>query len=392
MQFDPRSPEFRANPYPTYELLQQLAPIFYWEAWGIWFLSRYEDSAALLRDNRLIRESPGAYEPPAHQKPLFDMMNNWMLLQDPPDHTRLRSLVHKAFTPRMVAQLRQGIQELADQLLDEVQGDGKMDLIANLAYPLPVNVICQLLGVPTADHIYFHTWSDQIARSLDLTDESAVYDRAAASATALTAYLEELLAERRAHPQSDLISALVAVEEAEDRLTKAELFATCSLLLIAGHETTVNLIGNGTLALLRNPDQWQRLQAEANLISSAVEELLRYDSPVQMTARLAGEEIRYKGHTFQQGQQVAFLIGAANHDPLQFHEPSRLDVGRRENRHLALGGGIHYCLGAPLARLEAEVVFQTLLRRMPNLALAGENVTYRDNYVLRGLEALRVTF
>jgi cytochrome P450 len=322
------------------------------------------------------------------------MMDKWMLLMDPPDHTRLRSLVHKAFTPRIIAQLRPTIQQLTDDLLDQMQAQaGKpVDLIAGLAYPLPVAVICALLGVPQADHHQFHGWSDAIARSLDLTEETAVYDAAAESAVALTGYLEDLLAERRARPQDDLFSALVAVEEEGERLSTAELFATCALLLIAGHETTVNLIGNGTLALLRHPDQWQRLRAEPGLAESAVEELLRYDSPVQLTSRMACEEFEYKGSTFRRGQGVAFLLGAANHDPARFAEPARLDLARADNRHLAFGSGIHYCLGAPLARLEGEIAFSTLARRLPNLALTTEQVTYRDNYVLRGLTALPVTF
>jgi cytochrome P450 len=394
MHFDPRSPQFRADPYPTYALLQQHAPIFFWEEWGMWFLSRHADCQMLLRDDRLGRGDQGGIEPPPQQQPLFAMMDKWMLLMDPPDHTRLRSLVHKAFTPRMVAQLRQSIQQLTGDLLDrmEDQPGRSADLIAALAYPLPVNVICALLGVPAADHRQFHRWSDAIARSLDLTEESAIYDRAAEAAVALTGYLEGLLAERRARPQADLISALVAVEEAGDRLSKEELFATCALLLIAGHETTVNLIGNGTLALLRHPDQWQQLQQAPDLAQPAVEELLRYDSPVQLTARMAHEDISFQGQTFRRGQQVAFLLGAANRDSAVFADPVRLDIGRRENRHLAFGSGIHYCLGAPLARLEGEIAFATLARRLPRLALASDTITYRDNLVLRGLEALPVSF
>ena len=267
-----------------------------------------------------------------------------------------------------------------------------MEIVAALASPLPVTVICLLLGVPPADHSSFHAWSDAIARSLDLTEETAVYDRAAQAVVALTDYLDGLLAERRARPQDDLLSALVAVEEQGERLTRAELFATCALLLMAGHETTVKLIGNGTLALLRHPEQWQSLRQNPGLIQSAVEELLRYDSPVQLTERGALEDITYKGHVFRRGQKVAFLLGAANRDPAQFADPATLDLARRENRHLSFGGGIHYCLGAPLARLEGEIALLTLARRLPGLALVSDTVTYRDNYVLRGLEALPVTF
>lgn len=392
MNFDPRAPEFRANPYPYYEMLQTHAPRYFWPEWGVWFLSRYEDCYTLLRDERLGHSTQRGFEPPPQQRPLAEMMDRWMLLVDPPDHTRLRSLVHKAFTPRIVAQMRATIQAITDDLLDRMQEQGEADLIAHLAYPLPVTVICALLGVPQADHIYFHGWSDAIARSLDLTEETAVYDRAAEAAAALTSYLEGLIAERRVRPQDDLLSALVAAEEQGDRLSKEELYATCALLLIAGHETTVNLIGNGTLALLRHPDQWQRLREEPGLIQSAVEELLRYDSPVQFTSRFAHEEIPYKDVVFRQGQQVAFLLGAANHDPDRFTDPARLDLGRSDNRHLAFGGGIHYCLGAPLARLEGEIAFATLARRFPNLTLATDTFTYRDNYVLRGLTALPVSF
>jgi cytochrome P450 len=292
----------------------------------------------------------------------------------------------------MVAQLRPRIEEIADGLLDRVQDASRIELIADLAYPLPVTVICVLLGVPPADHVRFHGWSDAIARSLDLTDASAVYDRAADAAVALTDYLGGLLEERRARPREDLLSALVAVEEQGDRLTRDELFATCALLLIAGHETTVNLIGNGTLALLRHPDQWRRVREEPDLIPTAVEELLRYDSPVQLTARVALEDVPYRDHLFRRGSQVTVLLGSANRDPDQFAAPETLDVGRRDNRHLSFGGGIHYCLGAPLARLEGEVVLRALTRRMPGLELAADRVEYRDNLTLRGLQALPLAF
>jgi pimeloyl-[acyl-carrier protein] synthase len=395
MHFDPRMPEFRANPYPFYAQLQTHAPVFYWEEWNMIFLSRYDDCANLLREERLLRQGLGEpIPPPAHQEPLFNMMGNWLLLLDPPDHTRLRSLVHKAFTPRMVAQLRSSIQELTDGLLDQAEqqarAQGSVDLMAAFAYPLPVAVICALLGVPQDDYVQFHGWSDAIARSLDLTDDAAVYDRAAMAAAALTDYLDELLAQRRTHPQNDLISALVGLELEGDKLTKAELFGTCALLLIAGHETTVNLIGNGTLALLRHPDQWQALTQRPEIAAAAVEELLRYDSPVQMTTRIPHETFAYRGHTIRRGQEVAFLLGAANRDPARFPNPDQLDLGRGDSRHLSFGGGIHYCLGAPLARLEGEVAFSTLARRLPTLQLLSDDVVYRDNFLLRGLTALPV--
>jgi len=390
IQFDPRSPDFRRDPYPYYDLLRSAAPVFYWEAWNIFFLTRHADCSEFLRDNRLAHGNMG--EPSPEPRPLFDMQSNWMLFKNPPDHTRLRSLVHKAFTPRMVEQLRGIIQAITDQLLDQVQANGQMDLIAALAYPLPVTAIAEMLGVPEEDRHTFHEWSDALARSLDLTEDPAVYERANRAAATFTLYLRELANRRRVEPRNDLISALVAVEEAGDHLTEAELYGTCSLLLIAGHETTINLIGNGTLALLQHPDQLRLLQQNPALLKAAVEELLRYDSPVQMTSRVALETVEIHGQTVQPGQQVSFMLGAANRDPAVFANPHGLDVTRKNNPHLALGSGIHYCLGAPLARLEGQIAIETLLRRMPNLALATATPVYRDNYVLRGLEALAVTF
>jgi cytochrome P450 len=392
MQFDPRDPAFRLDPYPTYAVLRQQAPVFFWPTWSIWFVSAHAGCSTLLRDVRLGRGGGDEPEAPESHFDLNRMMSKWMLLMDPPDHTRLRGLVHKAFTPRMVAQMRDRVQAIADGLLDRVQGQGQMDLMADFAYPLPVNVICALLGIPADDHRYFHHWSDAIARSLDLTDVPEVYERASVAARELTIYLDGLLAERRRQPQNDLFSALVAVEEAGEHLSREELFATCALLLIAGHETTVNLIGNGSLALLKNRSQWDLLAANPTLAESAVEELLRYDSPVQLTGRTVKESFSYQGHTFEVGQQVSFLLGAGNRDAAQFEDPDRLDITRNSKSHLSFGGGIHYCLGAPLARMEGAIAFTTLTRRLPNLELCDEALSYRDNLTLRGLEKLNVAF
>ena len=391
MEFDPRAPAFRADPYPFYDMLRAFAPIFYWKPWGMWFLTAYEDCHALLRDDRFGHLPLSVAAAPPRQRALWQMQTHWLLTMNPPDHTRLRGLVQKAFTPRAVAQLRDTVQRLTEGLIDNMAGQERVDVVADLAYPLPVAVICEMLGVPPADQGRFHGWSAAIVRSLDLTDETAVYERASAAAAEMTAYFDELLAERRARPRADILSALVAAEEAGDRLTREELFATCALLLVAGHETTVNLIGNGTLALLRHPDQWRRLREEPGIAASAVEELLRYDSPVQLTSRAALEDVTYKGQRFPRGTFVTFLLGAANHDPAVFADPGRLDLGRANNRHLAFGGGIHYCLGAPLARLEGEIALGTLARRLPGLALAAGAPVYRDNVALRGLEALPAT-
>ncbi|MGB0388286.1 MAG: cytochrome P450 [Ardenticatenaceae bacterium] len=390
--FDPRAPEFRANPYPFYDMLRQAAPIFYWGEWDLWFLSRYDDCNRLLRDNRLGHAHPPLSEVPEQQRPLFEMESHWMLINNPPDHTRLRRLVHKAFTPRMVEKMRHTIQSITNDLLDSVQEAAQLDLIADLAAPLPVTVIAKMLGIPREEHHNCRIWSKDIARTIDLTEEPAVYNRAAETTVMFTGYLKQLIRERRANPQDDLLSALIAAEEAGDQLSEKELHATVILLFVAGHETTINLIGNGTLALLRHPSQMQQLKNDPSLIKSAIEELLRYDSPVQMTSRVVFQEIEWKGHTFRQGQNIGFLLGSANHDPDIFAKPHRLDITRQPNRHLTFGSGIHYCLGAPLARLEGQIAINTLLRRIPTLTLATESPQYRDNYTLRGLTTLPLSW
>ncbi|MFZ0547970.1 MAG: cytochrome P450 [Candidatus Promineifilaceae bacterium] len=390
MQFDVRDPQFRADPYPFYELLQANVPVFYWEEWGVWFLTRYEDCNNLLRDNRLGRGEMSGF--PDAERALWEMMANWMLVQDPPDHTRLRGLVHKAFTPRIVEQMRDDIQTITDGLLDEVQDNGRMDIIADLAYPLPVTVIARMFDVPEKDYKLFHGWSNALGRTLDFTDNPDVYSAGTKAAEEFIAYLRDLVAERRKNLGKDLLSALIQAREAGDSLTEDELFATCTLLLTAGHETTINLIGNGTLALLRHPDQMARLKENPGLMKTAVEELLRYDSPVQATARIVYEDVEVGDLTLTPRAQVNFMLGAANRDPARFENPDQLDLGRQPNPHLAFGSGIHYCLGAPLARLEGQIAFTTLLNRMPNLRLETDSPKYRDNFTLRGLEALPVSF
>lgn len=395
MLFNPLSPDFRRNPYPYYDMLRTHVPIFHYEPWNSYFLSSYEDCATLLRDNRLGHGTWHEDNVPEQQKALAKMQKDWVLFKNPPDHTRLRGLVYKAFTPRMVEQLKEMIQRVTDQLLDKVQDKGEMELIADLAYPLPVAVIAEMLGIPQSEQHKFHQLSNDLARSLDLTEETAVYDRASEAAASFTEYLAHLAHKRRQNPQNDLLSALVAVEEAGDKLTSNELYATCAFLFVAGHETTINLIGNGMLALLQNQDQFEELKEHLNnetIIKTAIEEFLRYDSPVQMTSRMALEDIEYKDHHFPKGTEVAFLIGAANHDPQQFLDPQTLDITRPKNQHLSFGGGIHYCLGAPLARLEGRIAITTLLQRMPNLQLATNQPQFVDNYLLRGLKTLSLTF
>jgi pimeloyl-[acyl-carrier protein] synthase len=388
--FNPFLPEVIANPYPTYHRLRQEDPV-HLSPLGIWALSRYDDAAMLLRDPRFGRRG---FQQILESRFGRQGLGQSMLFQDPPDHTRLRTLVSKAFTPRVIEGMRGHIQQVVDGLLDQVKAAGRMDVVADLAYPLPVIVICEMVGVPPEDRDKFRDWSYAIARSLDAiaVPNEELARRANEAQDALTGYFAQLIEERRRKPRADLLSALIAAEEEGDRLSTQELFATGILLFIAGHETTVNLIGNGTLALLRNPDQMQRLRAEPGLIASAVEELLRYDSPVQRTGRLLYEDVTIAGKTIPKGSIAVALIGAANRDPAHFPDPDRLDLTRSDNRHLAFGWGIHFCLGAPLARLEGQIAFGTLLRRFPRLTLAGDPVEYRETSTLRGLRALPVMF
>lgn len=400
LEFSPLSPEFQADPYPFYDMLRANAPLFFWDQWGIWFLTRYEDCVALLKDNRLgheilnvmSREELGwPPEPEQEFLPLIEMNRGWMLFRDPPTHTRLRMLVHKAFTPRMVENLRSRAQAVTDSLLDTMQAKNSMDIVSDLAVPLPVVVIADMLGVPAADRDLFRDWSRDLAGTLELSDSPEVYARGTNATVAFSAYLRDLANERRKKPQDDLMSALVAAEEQGDKLTEAELIATCILLLVAGHETTTNLIGNGMLALLRNPAQLDLLKKNPALIKTAVEELLRYDSPVQMTSRVALTDVEYNGQRFPKGAQVSFMLGAANRDPSQFANPDKLDISREQNPHLAFSNGIHYCLGAPLARMEGQIAISTLIKRLPDLKLLNDAPPYRDTYVLRGLRALEVS-
>jgi len=282
-----------------------------------------------------------------------------------------------------------------DDLITRAEAVGRMDLIEEFAYPIPVNVICEMLGVPIEDHERFKGWSLDIARGLDsvwLPPESEIPKRSGAARHAIVDYMRGLIAERRASPLGDLLSALIAAEEAGDKLSEDELIATCILLLIAGHETTVNLIGNGTLALLRHPEELRRLRETPGLITSAVEELLRYDGPVQRTARITSTEVTIGGRTIGKGEMVMPFIGAADRDPSQFSDPDPLDLGRTDNRHIAFGWGIHFCLGAPLARVEGQIAIDTLVRRLPRLTLVDDEPEYRQSLTLRGLKALPVTF
>jgi len=392
--FNPMDPEFLADPYPTYHRLRAEDPV-HRSPLGFWVLTRYEDVAAVLRDARFIKEPLAALVAARFGGEVPRGVGLSMLDRDPPDHTRLRSLVSKAFTPRVVEGLRPRIQAIVDDLIARAEPAGSMDLIEEVAYPIPVKVICEMMGVPVRDHERFKGWSLDIARGLDsiwLPPDSEIPRRSVAARHAISGYFRELIDQRRTSPRGDLLSALIAAEEAGDKLNEEELLATCILILIAGHETTVNLIGNGVLALLRHPAELSRLRTTPGLITTAVEELLRYDGPVQRTARVASADATIGGHTIRQGEMVMPFIGAADRDPAQFPEPDRLDLSRADNRHIAFGWGIHFCLGAPLARVEGQIAIDTLVRRLPRLALVGDSVEYRQSLTLRGLKTLPVKF
>jgi pimeloyl-[acyl-carrier protein] synthase len=393
--YNPLLPEFHANPYPFYRRLREEDPV-HASPLGIWVLTRYEDAVMVLRDARFGREGIAELQEArlgaARSRP---KNSRDMLFRDPPDHTRLRSLVSRAFTPRVVEEMRPHIQEIVDGLLDRVEGSGGMDVIEDLAYPLPVRVICEMLGVPTSDQEVFRQWSADIARSLDAAlfpADSGVGTRGQEASDALKEYFRSLIAVRRKHPQPDLLSGLIAAEEQGDKLSEAELLSTCVLILIAGHETTVNLIGNGLLALLGNPDQLRALANDPALIQTGVEELLRYDGPVQRTSRMTMTDVEIGGKKIAKDSVVVAAIGAANRDPAVFADPERLDVARKDNRHIAFGFGIHFCLGASLARIEGQVAIGTLLRRMPALKLVSDIPEWRESSVLRGLKTLPITF
>ncbi|MGH9089893.1 MAG: cytochrome P450 [Acidimicrobiales bacterium] len=404
--YNPADPRAASDPWPLYEQLRREAPV-HRSPRGFWVVARHADCLALLRDRRASADA-GNVDPalapegfgtgrrrgggPAASAARAEHDNRPFLFRDPPDHTRLRGLVSQAFTPRMVEGLRRRTEAVVDELLDAALERGEADLVAHLAYPLPVRVICDMLGVPAADQDRFHGWSAALARSLDpdflLTEgeHRARLDAVAAFAD----YFFALLAERRARPGDDLLSRLVTAEVRGDVLSEGELLSTAVLLLVAGHETTVNLIGGGVLALLEHPRELARLRAEPGLVRPAVEELLRYVSPVQLTGRSLTGDVEVGGTVLPKGGFVLVLIGSANRDPAAFHHPDRLDLSRPDNRHLGFGLGLHHCLGAPLARLEAQVAIPALLRRAGTIELAAGPVRYRENVVLRGLAELPV--
>jgi cytochrome P450 len=400
--FDPFDPDWSRDPFPLYERLRREAPI-HRNQLGFWVVARHQDCLAVLRDRRASSDSmhvanermpEGFRAPISEDDPVARAMVGMrpFLFRDPPDHTRLRGLVAKAFTPKVVEALRARTQEVVDELLDAAQEKDQVDLVEEFAYPLPVRVICDLLGVPLEDQDRFKGWSKALARGLDpdfLLPAEVIAERGEA-VVQFAQYFFELLAERRAHPGGDLLTRMVQAEDEGAVLTEAELLSTCILLLVAGHETTVNLIAGGTLALLRHPDQFERFRTDPSVTRSGVEEMLRYVSPVQLTGRALTDDCEFGGVEFAKGDFAMLLLASGNRDPEVFPDPDRFDVTRTPNNHLGFGFGIHHCLGAPLARMEAQVALTSLVARAPGLALTVDDVTYSTNVVLRGMEALPV--
>jgi cytochrome P450 len=365
----------------------------------LWVLTRYDDVLDALKDHRRFSsERTRATNPLVQQLESYRLSSGplgttpTILSIDPPDHTRMRGLVNKAFTPRQVERVRPHMQEIADELLEALPEPGRMDVVADFAVPFPIIAIAEMLGVPATDRERFKAWSTDIAATLSgpfLPQD--VLDRAVSSSNELADYFRGQIAQRRAEPRDDLLSALCAVEEQGDLLSEDEMIATCILLLIAGNETTTNLIGSGMYTLLQNPDERRRLQADLSLMPGAVEEMLRYEPSAQMTSRVVAEPLELRGQRMEPGQVVLVSLAAANRDPAVFPDPDRFDITRSPNRHLAFGQGIHYCLGAPLAVVEARIAFESLLRRMPDPQAAFEAPDWGPSFVLRGPKSLQVT-
>ena len=397
IELNPFEPGFFDNPYDQYRRLRELRPV-HQGLLGTWTLTRYDDISRLLRDPSLsVQDDNASMDRRANLFPEDEERRQRgslaILNLDPPDHTRIRRLVSKAFTPRRVETLIPRVQRLVDEMLDAADADGRMDLIADLAFPLPFAVISEMLGMPDADRDQLRTWSHTLVKTLEpLIGPEDVPELLAAS-DSMIEHVTAAIEWKRKAPADDLLSAMIAAEEEGDRLSTPELIAQVVLLFVAGHETTVNLIGNGTLSLLRNPDQFNLLHETPELINNAVEELLRFDSPVQFTRRITLQPLDIAGNTVEPGSFVFSILGAANHDPDHFGpDADTLDLARRDApHHLSFGGGIHHCLGAVLARMEARVAIGTLARRYPGMTLVDDSPAWNGRIVLRGLDTLPVT-
>lgn len=387
MKWDPADPAFRADPYPTYQALLDEDPLHH-SQYGPLVLSRYEDIVAVLRHPSASNDLRKASWAPLQE----DLESPAFLFLDPPDHTRLRSLVNRAFTPKRAEQLRSRAQGVVDGVLDRAAEAGGMEVVSELAFPLPVLMICELLGVPHEDVEHFKEWSAAMARDLDpgFTLPAGFAEKAVEAREHAMDYFRALVDRRRSRPGDDVLTGLIQAEEEGDTLSEDEVLSTLNLLLIAGHETTVNLIANGVLAFGRYPDQFERLRQRPELVRSAVEEVLRFDPPVHMMGRIPLDDIEVSCGTVPGLSGLVLLPAAAGRDPGQFESPGTFDVGREGNRHLGFGFGIHHCIGAPLARMEAQVVFASLAGRFGQVVLEGHDPEYKDNVVLRGVASLPV--
>jgi cytochrome P450 len=386
-------PAVVADPYPSFRRARAQAPVQWHGGLGLWLAFTHAEANAVLRDRRLGRIWRD--KEPAERFGSFNLIHrNAILEMEPPDHTRLRRLISAAFARGHVERLRPWVEDLANTLVDGLversDGSRPVEFLRGMADELPVAVIAELLGVPQADRPLLRPWSNAIVKMYEYGRTAAVESAAERAAAEFVAYLRDLADERRQNPGEDLLSHLVSVRDAEgDKLTEDELVTTCILLLNAGHEATVNVSGNGLLALLRNPDQLQRLREDRALLPTAIEELMRFDSPLQLFERTATEDVEIGGVTVARGQKIAALLGSANHDPAVFEAPETLDVGRGDNAHITFGAGIHFCIGAPLARVELQASFGALLARTASIELGGEPVR-RPEFVIRGLAELPV--
>jgi cytochrome P450 len=402
-RLNPFLPEVIADPYPIYCHYRETDPVH----WGItanrrldgtWYIFRYDDVTQILdspkfgREAHKVRGDDAGSPIPAAFQGFRSMVSNWMVFRDAPDHTRLKTLVNKVFSPRLVENLRPAIAQIADELLDRVHFNGTMDLVEDFAFPLPVIVIGDLLGVDKRDRSLFREWALalQHASASRLTPSPETYAQAEKATQGFIQYFKTAIAERHRHPRQDLITALAQAEG--DKLNDEEILATCIHLLTAGHETTINLITKGTLALLRNPNVLQQLRSHPELMPNAIEEFIRYDAPVQMITRWAYEDIEIGNKQIRRGDQVGLMLGAANRDPARFPNPDQLDITRADCKHCGFGGGIHYCLGFALARAEAQIAMNVLLNRLPQLQLNPEPVKWADNIVFHGPQRLSVNF
>jgi len=395
-------PSFLRNPFPILAQLRESAPVYWFEPAQSFFLTRYADVAAALKDTARYSsartQSIIASQVPASEyaryAPLASALANWMVLQDPPAHTRSRALVAKAFTPRVIEQMRPAISAVVDELVDRIQGAGRADLVTDFAEGVPIAVIAQMLGVPKSDWALLKTWTDEFADFVGMSGQPDAPQRGMHGAVAICDYFLALIAERRHHPKADLVGALMAAaSDTQHPLSDQEVASSCFLLMSAGHETAETLIGSTAYLLLRHPEQRQKLHADPSLLAGAIEEGLRYEPPLFMQGRILSQDTELHGHTLKKGQMVLLSLAAANRDPAVFADPECFDITRRENPHLSFAVGPHHCLGANLARLEANLALGTLLRRLPALRLEQEAADLKPpNLMMHQLQSLRVSF